>query len=81
MVHGECRDEPNRVEEARVIARLLEDMFGEMDSKEQRLVQQMAHCDHCTTDELLWLRDIHDKYRVTWWQRLRERWTGRLARD
>ena len=55
-------DENSRINEARTICRMLEEIHETMSSKEQDFVEQMTDTDYCTTKQLFWLRDIKDKY-------------------
>jgi hypothetical protein len=55
-------DENRRIEEARTIVRMLEEVTEQMTQKERDFVEQMADCDYCTVKQVFWLRDIKDKY-------------------
>lgn len=55
-------DERSRIDEARTIVRMLEEVTEEMTPKEQTFVAEMSDCDYCTTKQLFWLRDIKEKY-------------------
>ena len=55
-------DEQARVQEARTIVRMLEEVPEQLTSKELSFVAEMADADHCTVKQIFWLRDIKDKY-------------------
>lgn len=51
-----------RREEANDILKMLDGHVEEMTPKEQGFIESMADQDWCSPKQLLWLRDIKDKY-------------------
>jgi hypothetical protein len=51
-----------RREEANDILKMLEGCAEEMTPKEQAFIESMADQTWCSPKQLLWLRDIKDKY-------------------
>lgn len=51
-----------RVAEAHVICKMLEDALGGMENREMNFVESMADCAACSPKQLFWLRDIKEKY-------------------